>query len=108
MSYYNTTHLTADQLRDAIASCNRQEIRVRQLYRQYGDMTPSECWDKYGSSFCPITSIRRTITDLTDKGLLHKTGKLKPGPYGKPEHVWTTAAPSEELFDLTRKEMMPL
>ena len=49
--YYNTNHLTADQLRDAIASCNRQEIRVRQLYRQYGDMTPSECWDKYGSSF---------------------------------------------------------
>ena len=31
MSYYNTNHLTADQLRDAIASCNRQEIRVRQL-----------------------------------------------------------------------------
>ena len=106
--YYNTTHLTADQLRAAIESCNRQEIRVRQLYRQYGDMTPSQCHEIYGDPMTPLTSIRRAISDLTEKGLLHKTGRMSAGRYGKPEHVWTAAAPSEELFDLTRKEMMPL
>ena len=92
--YYNTTHLTADQLREAIESCNRQEIRVRQLYRQYGDMTPSECHrhftdDPTQAGYAPLTSIRRAIHDLTDKGLLFKTDRKRTGIYGRDEYVWS-------------------
>lgn len=36
----------------------------------------------------PITSIRRAITDLTEVGLLEKTGNKKPGIYGKNNYTW--------------------
>lgn len=41
----------------------------------------------------PLTSIRRTITTLTDgkngrKKILRKTDQTQPGPFGRPEHLW--------------------
>ena len=37
---------------------------------------------------CPITSIRRAMTDLTKSGRLTKTPKLTIGKFGKKEHLW--------------------
>lgn len=89
MSYYNSTGLTGPELQAAIDACSRQELAVRRLYRQHGDMTPSECHRLYNCPDTPLTSIRRAITDLTAKRLLHKTAAYRVGPYGKREHVWS-------------------
>ena len=37
---------------------------------------------------CPITSLRRTLTDLTQAGYLQKLKKKTMGPWGKNEHYW--------------------
>ena len=37
---------------------------------------------------CPITSIRRAISDLTKRGRLTKTPKYTIGKFGKKEHLW--------------------
>ena len=37
---------------------------------------------------CPITSIRRAMTDLTKQGSLTKTPKYTIGKFGKKEHLW--------------------
>ena len=36
---------------------------------------------------CPITSIRRAITDLTNLGKIVKTNRQVRGMYGKAEHL---------------------
>jgi hypothetical protein len=46
---------------------------------------------------CPITSIRRAITNLTDAGKIIKTDQYVKGNYGKLEHLWELATePIEE------------
>ncbi len=42
----------------------------------------------YPDNGTPLTSIRRAITVLTNKGLLQKTDEQISGVYGKPEYVW--------------------
>jgi len=37
---------------------------------------------------CPITSIRRAMSDLTKSGSLKKTPKYTIGKFGKKEHLW--------------------
>lgn len=39
----------------------------------------------------PITSVRRAITNLTSAGYLIKTGYMKIGQYGMPNHTWQLA-----------------
>jgi hypothetical protein len=36
----------------------------------------------------PLTSVRRAMTDLTSERQLLKTEQMKPGYFGKPEHIW--------------------
>jgi hypothetical protein len=40
---------------------------------------------------CPITSIRRAMSDLTKQGSLTKTPKYTIGKFGKKEHLWVRA-----------------
>ena len=37
---------------------------------------------------CPITSIRRAMTCLTNSGKIVKTDRQIKGMYGKAEHLW--------------------
>jgi hypothetical protein len=40
---------------------------------------------------CPITSIRRGMTNLANSGKLVKTDDLTMGKFGKREHLWVAA-----------------
>ena len=44
------------------------------------------------AGYAPLTSIRRAIHDLTDKGLLFKTDRKRHGLYGRPEYIWSLLA----------------
>lgn len=98
MAYYNTTNLSGDQLQAAIRSANTMDEAVIALFRNGGARTPSEVHAYFRS--CgrdwEIWSLRRSITDLTDKGALVKTDVRKMGPRGRPEHVWILAAEGAE------------
>lgn len=50
-------------------------------------LSPSQVWEKLGQG-CPLTSVRRSLCNLTKRGLLRKTGASRQGLYGKAENYW--------------------
>ena len=88
--FFNTIHLSGTELKEAKEQTGLQDQRVLEIFRGYGELTPVDCWQAYCCRFpeCPLTSIRRSITVLTGKGLLMKLDKMKPGRYGKKNYLW--------------------
>lgn len=91
LAFHNTIELAGAELSEAVATCKHQDVAVLAIYQSFGrPLTPSAVW-QYGiarGSTWLLTSVRRSISNLTDAGKLVKGG-LKPGPYGKPEHEWS-------------------
>ena len=94
MGFYNTIFLNGKELKTAHKKTKGQEKLVLNFFRKnYKKMfTPCEVWkyaEKKTKKNIPLTSIRRTITDLTTRGLLTKTCFQKIGIYGSKNHCWT-------------------
>ena len=88
--YYNTTHLTGPDLKQAVTVAANQDEAITLIYRTGKPYSPSEIMklcERAGHNW-PITSIRRSITGLTDREVLRHTGVFKNGMYGRPEGVW--------------------
>lgn len=88
-SFHNTIDLVGDELEKENINCSKQEDRILKLFE--GKMSPFEVMEKYNKiySAIPITSVRRAITNLTERGKLIKLDKeFKTGEYGKPNHLW--------------------
>ena len=67
MSYYNTTRQKGEQLKVSWKKTKSQDNKVMDYFNEHGRATPSEVWlhfNKYENNV-PITSIRRSITNLT-------------------------------------------
>ena len=91
MSYYNTTRQKGEQLKVAWKKTRSQDNKVMDYFNTHGRATPSEVWlhfNKYENNV-PITSIRRSITNLTGDNMLSKTEDKREGVYGRPEYVWS-------------------
>ena len=95
MSYYNTTHLAGTKLKAAELQALSQNTQVLHVFKlnESTAMNPFEIQetlkDKYDCDY-PITSIRRSITNLTEQGLLVKTRAKSKGKYGKYNYNWMT------------------
>ena len=91
MSYYNTTSQKGEQLKVAWKKDKSQDNKVMEYFNTHGKATPSEVWLHFNKheNNVPITSIRRSITNLTSYNMLSKTEKKKEGIYGRPEYVWS-------------------
>ncbi len=92
--YFNSTGLSGTELDTARRKATKQNERVMLIYKAKNrPMSPSEVHSIYQAWFnrCPLTSIRRAITTLTDSGQLTHTGTLRPGPFGAKEGVWRVA-----------------
>lgn len=91
MIYYNTTHLSGDALKHAVAAAARQDQAILLLFENCGrPFSPSQVYrlmQKAGHNW-PITSVRRAITNLEQAGRLTKTGDLIIGLFGRPENTW--------------------
>jgi predicted ArsR family transcriptional regulator len=98
MSYYNTNKEVGRTLAESQGKAQRQRDKVLEIFRSKKNLTASEAWKIYGINECPITSIRRAITDLYNEGLLFKTEKTAKGMYGKAEHVYSTENPKQPKF----------
>lgn len=92
LDFFNTIHLTGTDLLEAKGKASDQNARVLEIIRKGGKMTPFEVWKVYCSKFpeCPLTSIRRAMTTLTDQGKLERLYEMKAGKYGMKNHLWKT------------------
>lgn len=94
-TYFDTTLLPRDALAAAIARAEGQDDKVLAVFRAHGSLTPSECLrhlERAGVRII-LNSVRRSICTLTDARVLDKTAQKRPGPYLRPEFVWTLLTP---------------
>ena len=92
-TYYNTTKAYGDQLQLFIGAAKTQQQAIKLLFARYPELSPSHCMqllERKGKRW-PITSIRRSFTNLTNEGYLTKTDRKQMGIYGRPEYIWQLA-----------------
>ena len=88
MTFFNTIDENPDELAKSQAQALTQEQRIMKCFNQYEKpLSPSMVLSISGLK-CPITSIRRAMTNLSDNGKLEKTNDFVIGNYGKKEHLW--------------------
>ena len=88
MSYYNTTNEKGDDLKKSHEKSRTQEEKIYSFFLTYGlPLSPSMILDKLNLE-CPITSVRRAVTNLTLDNKILKTDDYVNGLYGKKEHLW--------------------
>lgn len=99
MTFYNTTNLTGDNLKDSHERAKTQDEKIIEFFRRYPDVnyTPFEVQERLKMWQTPITSIRRSITNLTDTGLLEKTDIQRQGMYGKANYAWRLKLIKQQL-----------
>lgn len=93
-TYHNTTHETT-QLQAFTSIAIGQDAVVLDFFkkRPLVEFSPSQVLKNLINinminNATPITSIRRSMTNLTVAGKLNKTENKVQGMYGRPEHTW--------------------
>ena len=88
MTFYNTINENPSELARSQSKAKTQEQKIINCFKQYErPLSPSMVLSISGLN-CPITSIRRAMTNLSDDGKLEKTKDFVMGNYGKKEHLW--------------------
>ena len=91
-NYWNTTRLTGAELREAVQSADKQDAAVLAIFdsRPGQNLSPSQVWRigcDLGARWL-LTSVRRSMTNLTDERELVKLDDRIDGTYGRKEFVW--------------------
>lgn len=93
-TYWDTTALPSDQLAAAIRAAEDQDAAVLAILQPGRLLSPSQVWDagcRVGRSWL-LTSVRRSMSNLTDAKVLVRTDVKRRGPYGRDEFCWMRAA----------------
>jgi hypothetical protein len=90
--FYNTINETGEKLAESKLKVASQEEQILRYFYDHPNInaTPSEVGEYFTTYLFnwPITSIRRAMTNLTNKGKLEKTDRQVEGPYGHKEFLW--------------------
>lgn len=97
--FYNTTKETGDTLETSRTKAKSQDEAVLNYFREYPNLnhTPERCLRHFKIMETlndnrwfrtPITSIRRSFSNLHNRGLIQKTGEMAKGDFGKMVHTW--------------------
>lgn len=88
--FHNTINLSGKELLVADGKCKNQEIAILDFFERHPNMeyTPFEVQEAMSLYKTPITSIRRAMTNLTEKDHLIKTNNQAKGIYDKPNYKW--------------------
>jgi hypothetical protein len=88
--FYNTTHLKDDELLTEQSNAKSLESKVLQYFKNHpkNAFSWSEVWVSFGIKNHNEVSIKRSITNLFNKGELIKTKMLKKSIYGKSCHLY--------------------
>ena len=84
-SYHQTTPLSPEQARKYIAKSKSQDKELWVMLKARGSATPRQLLARRPNML--ISSIRRSLNTLTNKGILIK-GSCVEGGMGHPEHEW--------------------
>lgn len=92
VGYWDTVPLPPGQRARAIQSAANQDAAVLAIYRRNRGrpLSPSRVWQigRQHGRFWLLTSVRRSMTHLTDQKLLAKLSATREGLHGAPEHLW--------------------
>jgi Fe2+ or Zn2+ uptake regulation protein len=92
MSYYNTTKQKGKDLKKNSMKALSQQVLIKIFMKANSDIsfTPFEVQDAFlkDDFVWPITSVRRALSDLTDKDILTKSEETVIGDYGRPNYKW--------------------
>lgn len=100
--YYNTTKETGTTLEQSTSKALTQDEYVLAYFKKYNNLgvTPERVlrhfriMEKLSESKwhnTPVTSIRRSFSNLKNQGLIQKTNLTIEGDFGKNVHVWKLA-----------------
>jgi hypothetical protein len=92
--YFDTTSLPASELAQATSVASRQDDIIYDIFRRrIGPFSPSHILTicQLQGRKWPITSVRRSMTNLTKRGLIRRTDEKVVGPYARPEYCWSLA-----------------
>jgi len=89
-TYFRTTDMTEEQIRQAVNSCRTQDYQVYQLFKVYGTLTGYDCFELYFDIIGPAkeTSINRSINTLKKNKVIYDTGNII-GVFGRPVSLMT-------------------
>lgn len=92
-NFYNTINLSGSALKKAVKAAKSQDDKILLFFgkekNRDKNFSPAEIWKKlFDTNKTPLTSIRRSITNLQQAGFLEKTSIQKDGPYGKKNYCW--------------------
>lgn len=97
MSYYNTTNEKGFDLQKSHEKARNQEEIIYSFFLTYGKpLSPSQVLKKLNLE-CPITSVRRALTNLTNEDKIIKTDVKVVGLYGKKEHLWRLKTAQDDI-----------
>ena len=97
MSYYNTTSEKGQELKSSHSKARTQEEKIYSFFLTFGQpLSPSMVLDKLNLD-CPITSVRRPMTNLTENKKITKTDEYVKGLYGKREHLWRLRTAEDDV-----------
>lgn len=87
--FHNTIGLLPSEVIEREVKAISQAEIVLKIFKsnKYTDFTPSQIWILLGQQW-PLTSIRRSITNLTKAGDLVKTSNKRAGLYGEMNFTW--------------------
>lgn len=94
MSYFDTTHQEAEQLKEYKLKAGSQDKIIAEYFRDNPGklITPWEVL-RYAKlkPDTPITSVRRSMNTLTNAGILEKTGFKQVGRFARESYCWRLA-----------------
>ena len=95
--FHNTIELTGRDLQSAQTKARSQSEIILDYFQRFDDvwLTPFQV-QKRTLPNAPITSVRRSMTDLTKAGKLRKTGIMAKEKYGALNHKWRLAGKPQQ------------
>ena len=89
-NFYNTTKESGGILETFKSKASAQDDIILSLFNKNPKrlFSPYDVWKLKFTENTPLTSIRRSITNLTNRGILIKTDQKVQGNYGRPTYLW--------------------
>lgn len=88
--FFNTIHQSGTDLLQSEKKAKSQDETIVAFFERHPslELTPFEVQENLKWYNVPITSIRRSLNTLTNKGRLIKTDKKAKGIYGMDNYKW--------------------
>lgn len=96
MTYFSTTNAQGSNLREYKARSSSQDLCVLEYFKRHpGEVfSPEDAHKALFSDSVPLTSVRRSFSNLEKEFFIEKTGQMKEGIYGRPVNTWRLRVPS--------------